>query len=147
MWMRSIRAPTCSSFMSSFAPSGEQSRYTCRLPSAARVGGAATSPPACGPAVRGGSSRDWILALDVRAIAYDVMRHRILRHIGQRTEMLAAVSHDLRTPLTRMRLELELLGVESDPVLVGLRDDVEEMARLVEEYGLRRTRFAGIVRP
>ena len=38
------------------------------------------------------------------------MRKRILRHIGQRTELLAAVSHDLRTPLTRMKLELEMLA-------------------------------------
>ena len=42
--------------------------------------------------------------------AFNLMRKRILRHISQRTEMLAAVSHDLRTPLTRMKLELEMLG-------------------------------------
>ena len=41
--------------------------------------------------------------------AFNLMRKRILRHISQRTEMLAAVSHDLRTPLTRMKLELEML--------------------------------------
>jgi two-component system osmolarity sensor histidine kinase EnvZ len=75
-------------------------------------------------------------ALEIRqaAHAFNLMRHRILRHISQRTEMLAAVSHDLRTPLTRMRLELELLGSNDDPVLTGLRRDVEEMSRLVEEY-------------
>ena len=75
-------------------------------------------------------------ALEIRqaAHAFNLMRHRILRHISQRTEMLAAVSHDLRTPLTRMQLELELLGDAQDPVLSGLRQDVGEMSKLVEEY-------------
>ena len=75
-------------------------------------------------------------AMEIRqaAHAFNLMRHRILRHIGQRTEMLAAVSHDLRTPLTRMRLELELMGVEDDAILAGLRQDVLEMSKLVEEY-------------
>jgi two-component system, OmpR family, osmolarity sensor histidine kinase EnvZ len=75
-------------------------------------------------------------ALEIRqaAHAFNLMRHRILRHVGQRTEMLAAVSHDLRTPLTRMRLGLELLGSESDQGLADLRADVEEMAKLVESY-------------
>jgi two-component system osmolarity sensor histidine kinase EnvZ len=75
-------------------------------------------------------------ALEIRqaAHAFNLMRHRILRHISQRTEMLAAVSHDLRTPLTRMRLELELLPGEDDPVLAGLRQDVAEMSKLVDEY-------------
>jgi two-component system osmolarity sensor histidine kinase EnvZ len=68
------------------------------------------------------------------ARAFNLMRNRILRHIGQRTEMLAAVSHDLRTPLTRMKLELELLGSDDDAVLAGLRQDVEEMSRLVQVY-------------
>jgi two-component system osmolarity sensor histidine kinase EnvZ len=68
------------------------------------------------------------------AHAFNLMRHRILRHISQRTEMLAAVSHDLRTPLTRMKLELELMGSDDDPVLAGLRQDVEEMSKLVEVY-------------
>jgi two-component system osmolarity sensor histidine kinase EnvZ len=75
-------------------------------------------------------------ALEIRqaAHAFNLMRSRILRHIGQRTELLAAVSHDLRTPLTRMRLELELLDADADPVLAGLRQDVGEMSRLVDEY-------------
>ncbi|MEK0082718.1 ATP-binding protein [Benzoatithermus flavus] len=68
------------------------------------------------------------------AHAFNLMRHRILRHISQRTEMLAAVSHDLRTPLTRMKLELELMGTGDDPVLAGLKQDVEEMSKLVEVY-------------
>ena len=68
--------------------------------------------------------------------AFNLMRKRILRHISQRTEMLAAVSHDLRTPLTRMKLELEMLGegraAPSD--VDDLRADVEEMARVVDGY-------------
>ena len=76
------------------------------------------------------------------------MRHRILRHISQRTEMLAAVSHDLRTPLTRMQLELELLGQGDDPVLAGLRQDVGEMSKLVEEYlGFARGEGREVVEP
>jgi two-component system osmolarity sensor histidine kinase EnvZ len=68
--------------------------------------------------------------------AFNVMRKRILRHIAQRTEMLAAVSHDLRTPLTRMRLELEMLasGRAAPEDVSGLRTDVDEMARLVDGY-------------
>ncbi len=68
------------------------------------------------------------------ALAFNMMRRRIIRHISQRTEVLAAVSHDLRTPLTRMKLELELIGNGSDPVLAGLRADVMEMEELVESY-------------
>ena len=75
-------------------------------------------------------------ALEIRqaAHAFNLMRHRILRHVGQRTELLAAVSHDLRTPLTRMKLALELAGAEADPALGDLRADVDEMAKLVESY-------------
>ena len=76
------------------------------------------------------------------AQAFNHMRHRILRYINQRTEMLAAVSHDLRTPLTRMQLELELLGTDENPVLAGLRQDVREMSKLVDEY-LNFARGAG----
>lgn len=75
-------------------------------------------------------------AAEVRAAAqaFNQMRERINRYLTQRTEMLAAVSHDLRTPLTRMKLELELLGDSADPVVTGLRSDVAEMAQLVEDY-------------
>lgn len=67
------------------------------------------------------------------AAAFNVMRDRILRHMSQRTEMLAAISHDLRTPLTRMRLELELLGSD-DPMARGLEADVADMIELVDTY-------------
>jgi two-component system osmolarity sensor histidine kinase EnvZ len=68
--------------------------------------------------------------------AFNLMRKRILRHLSQRTEMLAAVSHDLRSPLTRMKLELEMLaGGQAQPRdLEDLRSDVEEMGQIVEGY-------------
>ncbi len=73
-------------------------------------------------------------ALEVRqaAVAFFQMRDRIQRQIRQRTEMLAGVSHDLRTPLTRMKLALELLG--GDPAVAGLKSDVGEMERLINLY-------------
>ncbi len=67
------------------------------------------------------------------AAAFNVMRGRILRHLSQRTEMLAAISHDLRTPLTRMKLELELLGSD-DPMAKELEADVADMIDLVDTY-------------
>lgn len=67
------------------------------------------------------------------ARAYNNMRARIIRHVGQRTEMLAAVSHDLRTPLTRMKLELEMLP-EHGGMIQGLRGDVDDMIELIETY-------------
>jgi two-component system osmolarity sensor histidine kinase EnvZ len=66
------------------------------------------------------------------AAAFLVMRERIQRQMTQRTEMLAGVSHDLRTPLTRMKLELELLD-ETEEV-AGLKSDVTEMEQMVEGY-------------
>ena len=73
-------------------------------------------------------------ALEVRqaAAAFVRMRARIERQIRQRTEMLAGVSHDLRTPLTRMKLGLELLG--SNPAAAELKSDVIEMERLITLY-------------
>jgi len=64
--------------------------------------------------------------------AFDLMRDRIRRQISQRTEMLAGVSHDLRTPLTRMKLQLALMpdGAET----ADLKKDVEEMERMVDGY-------------
>ncbi len=73
-------------------------------------------------------------ALEVRqaAAAFMQMRDRIQRQIRQRTEMLAGVSHDLRTPLTRMKLALEL--IDSSPAAADLKSDVAEMERLVNLY-------------
>ncbi len=67
------------------------------------------------------------------AAAFNLMRERILRHMGQRTEMLAAISHDLRTPLTRMRLELEMLASD-DPMAHELEADVDDLIQLVDTY-------------
>ncbi|MGF1610174.1 MAG: ATP-binding protein [Kiloniellales bacterium] len=64
--------------------------------------------------------------------AFLQMRERIRRTIAQRTEMLAGVSHDLRTPLTRMKLQLAMLG--DTPEAASLASDVAEMERMVEGY-------------
>lgn len=73
-------------------------------------------------------------ALEVRqaAAAFVVMRDRIRRQIAQRTEMLAGVSHDLRTPLTRMKLQLALLA--NDDETEGLRADITEMETMIDAY-------------
>ncbi len=60
------------------------------------------------------------------------MKRRIARHVEQRTAMLAGVSHDLRTILTRFRLELAMLG--NNPKAQPLREDVDEMQRMLEDY-------------
>jgi two-component system osmolarity sensor histidine kinase EnvZ len=64
--------------------------------------------------------------------AFNLMRDRIRRQISQRTEMLAGVSHDLRTPLTRMKLQLAMMG--SNPEVADLKKDVEEMERMIGGY-------------
>lgn len=73
-------------------------------------------------------------ATEVRqaATAFNIMRERLLRQISQRTEMLAGVSHDLRTPLTRMKLQLALLP--ESPELTDLMGDIREMETMVDGY-------------
>ena len=66
------------------------------------------------------------------ATAFLRMRERIQRNIAQRTEMLAGVSHDLRTPLTRMKLQLAMMG--EWPEAQSLTSDVDDMQRMVEGY-------------
>jgi two-component system, OmpR family, osmolarity sensor histidine kinase EnvZ len=66
------------------------------------------------------------------AEAFMVMRERIQRQIDQRTEMLAGVSHDLRAPLTRMKLALALMKVTDETA--DLKRDVDEMERMVRGY-------------
>ncbi|RMD60574.1 MAG: HAMP domain-containing protein [Alphaproteobacteria bacterium] len=73
-------------------------------------------------------------AAEVRqaAAAFLQMRSRIKRQIDQRTEFLAGVSHDLRTPLTRMKLQLAMFG--ETPEVADLRADVAEMERMLDGY-------------
>jgi len=66
------------------------------------------------------------------ATAFTVMRDRIRRQITQRTDMLAGVSHDLRTPLTRMKLALAMMG--NGPEVSDLKADVAEMEKMVGGY-------------
>jgi two-component system, OmpR family, osmolarity sensor histidine kinase EnvZ len=73
-------------------------------------------------------------AAEVRsaAQAFLTMRERIERYVQQRTEMLAGVSHDLKTPLTRLKLELAMM--DESPETSALQEDVLEMERMLDEY-------------
>ncbi len=70
------------------------------------------------------------------AIAFNRMQERILRFLSQRTDMLAGVSHDLRTPLTRLRLTIEMLPKTPalGPDVADMTADVEEMERMIGGY-------------
>lgn len=66
------------------------------------------------------------------AQAFLDMKERLQRHIEQRTTLLASVSHDLRTPLTRLKLELAL--AEPTPRLQEMKRDLAEMEHMIDEY-------------
>jgi len=66
------------------------------------------------------------------ALAFIEMKRRVERTLEQRTTMLAGVSHDLRTLLTRFKLELAL--IEDSPEVDALRKDVDDMGRMIEAY-------------
>ncbi len=73
-------------------------------------------------------------ALEVRQAAHAFldMKERIQRHIDQRTILLASVSHDLRTPLTRLKLEMAL--AEPSPRIEAMKRDLHDMEHMIEEY-------------
>ena len=73
-------------------------------------------------------------ALEIRKAGYefDRMRKRIVRHLKQRSEMLSGISHDLRTPLTRIKLQLAL--VKDNSISKKLTENVDEMEKMLNEY-------------
>jgi len=73
-------------------------------------------------------------ALEIRkaGLEFDRMRKRILRHLNQRSEMLSGISHDLRTPLTRIKLQLTF--IKDKEIIKKLSRDVDEMEKMLNEY-------------
>lgn len=66
------------------------------------------------------------------AEAFLDMKRRIQRQMTQRTDMLTGISHDLRTPLTRLKLELEMLGGSHD--VGAMKEDIAEMEKMIAAY-------------
>ena len=73
-------------------------------------------------------------AAEIRQAGYefDRMRKRIMRHLNQRSEMLSGISHDLRTPLTRMKLQTEFIKDKS--LAEKFAEDINEMEKMLSEY-------------
>ena len=73
-------------------------------------------------------------ALEIRQAGYefDRMRKRITRHLNQRSEMLSGISHDLRTPLTRIKLQLTF--IKDKNIKKKLSYDVQDMEKMLNEY-------------
>jgi two-component system osmolarity sensor histidine kinase EnvZ len=87
-------------------------------------------------------------AAEVRqtATAFNRMEERISRFVDSRTEMLAGISHDLRTPLTRLRLGLAMLPEAAREDAAAMTEDLEEMDRLIGVY-LAFARGEGVEQP
>ena len=73
-------------------------------------------------------------AAEIRQAGYefDKMRKRIVRHLNQRSEMLSGISHDLRTPLTRMKLQIAF--IKEKELSKKLAEDINEMEKMLNEY-------------
>ncbi len=73
-------------------------------------------------------------ALEIRqaGLEFEKMRKRILRHLNQRSEMLSGISHDLRTPLTRIKLQLAV--IKDKDLSKKISKDVDEMEKMLSEY-------------
>ena len=73
-------------------------------------------------------------ALEIRKAAYefDRMAKRINRHLNQRSEMLSGISHDLRTPLTRLKLQLAML--KQKDLSDKMSKDIDEMEKMLNDY-------------
>jgi len=73
-------------------------------------------------------------AAEIRQAGYefDKMRKRIIRHLNQRSEMLSGISHDLRTPLTRMKLQIAF--IKDKDLANKLAEDINEMEKMLNEY-------------
>ena len=73
-------------------------------------------------------------ALEIRQAGFEFekMRKRIIRHLNQRSEMLSGISHDLRTPLTRIKLQLSF--IKDKEISKKLSNDVGEMEKMLNEY-------------
>jgi len=73
-------------------------------------------------------------ALEIRKAGseFEKMRNRILRHLNQRSEMLSGISHDLRTPLTRIKLQLAM--IKDKNLSAKLSEDIDEMEKMLNEY-------------
>ena len=65
-------------------------------------------------------------------LEFDKMRKRILRHLNQRSEMLSGISHDLRTPLTRMKLQTAF--IKDKDIAYRFTEDINEMEKMLNEY-------------
>ena len=73
-------------------------------------------------------------AMEIRQAGheFDKMRKRIQRHLNQRNEMLSGISHDLRTPLTRMKLQIAFINDKD--LAKKLSEDINEMEKMLNEY-------------
>jgi len=73
-------------------------------------------------------------SLEIRkaAFEFDRMAKRINRHLNQRSEMLSGISHDLRTPLTRLKLQLAMLNQED--ISQKMSKDIDEMEKMLNDY-------------